>query len=82
MRILITRGAGFIGSPFVRYRLQKHPERDVVSLDKLTHAGPTENLHDVLGSVRFIHGNVCSPDDVDKAIDGCSLEPISKSLTA
>jgi len=73
MRILIAGGAGFIGSHFVRYRLQKHPEHDVVILDKLTYAGRTENLHDVLDSVRFIHGDVCSPDDVDKAMDGCSL---------
>jgi len=73
MRILITGGAGFIGSHFVRYSLEKHPEHDVVVLDKLTYAGRTENLHDVLDSVRFIHGDVCLPGDVDKAIDGCNM---------
>jgi dTDP-glucose 4,6-dehydratase len=72
MRILITGGAGFIGSHFVRYILEKHPDYDVVVLDKLTYAGRTENLHDVLESVRFIHGDVCLPGDVDKAMDGCN----------
>ena len=73
MRILITGGAGFIGSHFVRYSLENHPEHDVVVLDKLTYAGRPENLHDVLDSVRFIHGDVCLPGDVDKAIDGCNM---------
>ena len=73
MRILITGGAGFIGSHFVRYSLEKHPEYDVAVLDKLTYAGRRENLHDVLDSVQFIHGDVCLPGDVDRAIDGCNM---------
>jgi dTDP-glucose 4,6-dehydratase len=73
MMILITGGAGFIGSHFVRHTLEKHPEHDIVVLDKLTYAGRKENLHDVLDSVRFIHGDVCLPDDVDKAMDGCDI---------
>jgi dTDP-glucose 4,6-dehydratase len=73
MRILITGGAGFIGSHFVRYILEKHQDYDVVVLDKLTYAGRTENLHNVLDSVRFIHGDVCLPADVDKAMDGCNV---------
>jgi dTDP-glucose 4,6-dehydratase len=73
MIILITGGAGFIGSHFVRHTLAKHPEHDIVVLDKLTYAGRKENLHDVLDSVRFIHGDVCLPDDVDKAMDGCDM---------
>jgi dTDP-glucose 4,6-dehydratase len=73
MIILITGGAGFIGSHFVRHTLEKHPEHDIVVLDKLTYAGRKENLHDVLDSVRFIHGDVCLPDDVDKAMDGCHI---------
>jgi dTDP-glucose 4,6-dehydratase len=73
MRILITGGAGFIGSHFVRHSLWKHPEYDVAVLDKLTYAGRMENLHDVMDSVRFIHGDVCLPGDVDKAMDGCDM---------
>jgi dTDP-glucose 4,6-dehydratase len=73
MKILITGGAGFIGGHFVRYTREKHPGHDVVVLDKLTYAGRKENLHDVLDSVRFIHGDICRPDDVDKAMDGCDM---------
>src|SRR5215475_1595155 len=73
MIILITGGAGFIGSHFVRHTLEQHPEHDIIVLDKLTYAGRKENLHDVLASVRFIHGDICLPDDVDKAMDGCDM---------
>jgi dTDP-glucose 4,6-dehydratase len=73
MKILITGGAGFIGSHFVRHSLEKHPDRSVVILDKLTYAGRKENLEDVLDSVRFVEGDVCLPSDVDRAMHGCSM---------
>lgn len=73
MRILITGGAGFIGSHFVRHSLEKASEHDIVVLDKLTYAGRKENLHDVLDSVRFVHGDICLSSDVEKAMDGCSI---------
>jgi dTDP-glucose 4,6-dehydratase len=73
MKVLITGGAGFIGSHFVHYSLEKRPDHSVVILDKLTYAGRKENLRDVADSVRFIHGDICLPDDVDKAMDGCEM---------
>ena len=47
--VVVTGGAGFIGSNFVRYALQAHPDWRVTTLDKLTYAGRLENLHDVIG---------------------------------
>ncbi|MBI4594363.1 MAG: dTDP-glucose 4,6-dehydratase [Candidatus Rokubacteria bacterium] len=61
MQLLVTGGAGFIGSNFIRWVLQHHPEDSVVNLDKLTYAGNPANLADVAGSprYRFVHGDVC-----------------------
>ncbi|MCJ7468993.1 NAD-dependent epimerase/dehydratase family protein, partial [Candidatus Bathyarchaeota archaeon] len=44
MKVLVTGGAGFIGSNFVHYLLKKHPDTEVTVLDKLTYAGRKENL--------------------------------------
>ena len=60
-QILVTGGAGFIGSNFVRYALHAHSDWHVTTLDKLTYAGRRENLHDVLDHPRhtFVHGDIC-----------------------
>jgi dTDP-glucose 4,6-dehydratase len=59
--VLVTGGAGFIGSNFVRYALQTHPDWHITTLDKLTYAGRRENLHDVMDHPRhrFVHGDIC-----------------------
>jgi dTDP-glucose 4,6-dehydratase len=59
--VLVTGGAGFIGSNFVRYALGTHADWHVTTLDKLTYAGRKENLHDVIGNPRhtFVHGDIC-----------------------
>jgi len=51
-KVLVTGGAGFIGSNFVRYALREHPDWHVTTLDKLTYCGRMENLHDVLDDPR------------------------------
>jgi dTDP-glucose 4,6-dehydratase len=60
VEVLVTGGAGFIGSNFVRYALQAHPDWHVTTLDKLTYAGRRENLHDVMDNPRhtFVHGDI------------------------
>lgn len=60
MKILITGGAGFIGSNFVRYVLQQHPKDRVVVLDKLTYAGNLNNLKGVMKKIKFIKGDICN----------------------
>ena len=52
MRIVVTGGAGFIGSNFVRYMLRRYTDVEIVNLDKLTYAGNLENLRDVDGRRR------------------------------
>jgi dTDP-glucose 4,6-dehydratase len=60
VEVLVTGGAGFIGSNFVRYALAQHPDWRVTTLDKLTYAGRRENLHDVMTNPRheFVHGDI------------------------
>lgn len=70
-RLLITGGCGFIGSNFVYYITQRHPEYEIVVLDKLTYAGNKENLKEILDKVTFIQGDICNQTDVEKAVNGC-----------
>ena len=72
MKILVTGGAGFIGSNFVRHVLTTHPEDSVVNLDKLTYAGNLENLRDVEKDprYRFVRGDICDGAIVREAMDG------------
>ncbi len=59
--LLITGGAGFIGSCFVRHILKKHDNYKVINLDALTYAGNIENLDDIKdnSNYEFVHGNIC-----------------------
>jgi dTDP-glucose 4,6-dehydratase len=63
VEVLVTGGAGFIGSNFVRHALAAHPDWCVTTLDKLTYAGRLENLHDVLDDPRhrFVRGDIADP---------------------
>lgn len=67
-RLLVTGGAGFIGSAFVRQRLRADPEITVTVLDKLTYAGSEENLDDARNDprLRFIKGDICDTEVVDQ----------------
>jgi dTDP-glucose 4,6-dehydratase len=63
LRLLVTGGAGFIGSNFVRYMLEKHTECEILNLDKLTYAGNLENLGGLENDprYRFVLGDICDP---------------------
>ena len=69
--VLVTGGAGFIGSNFVRYALRTHSDWRVTTLDKLTYAGRRENLRDVMDDPRhaFVHGDIA-----DAAVSGPLVE--------
>lgn len=66
--ILITGGAGFIGSNFVPYFCEKYPEYKIINLDKLTYAGNLENLRSCenMPNYSFVQGDICDADLVEK----------------
>ena len=70
MKILITGGAGFIGSNFTHYWLNKHPEDSVIVFDALTYAGNKQSLDSVINKLTFIQGDITDRTAVDQAMDG------------
>jgi len=77
-KILVTGGAGFIGSNFIRYMLETHPEYSIVNLDKLTYAGNLENLEDVEDhpKYRFVRGDICDRRLVESIIREHAVDAI------
>lgn len=70
MKVLVTGGAGFIGSNFIRYYLTAHPDAEIVNYDKLTYAGNLQNLADIesLPNYRFVRGDICEASNVERAL--------------
>lgn len=73
MKILITGGAGFIGSNFVRHMLKKHKRPELIVLDKLTYAGNLNNIRDDMNEITFVKGDICTRKDVEKIIKDCDF---------
>ena len=73
MKVLVTGGAGFIGSNFVRHTIEKYREYEVIVLDKLTYAGMKENLQGVLSKITFVKGDINRKEDIEKVIRGCDF---------
>ncbi|KKW31687.1 MAG: dTDP-glucose 4,6-dehydratase, partial [Candidatus Uhrbacteria bacterium GW2011_GWA2_52_8d] len=75
MKILLTGGAGFMGSNMIHYLLRTYPDVEIVNFDDLTYAGNLESLADVANDPRytFVKGNIADSEAVDKAIEGVDL---------
>ena len=75
MKLLVTGGAGFIGSNFILYWMREHSGDSIVNLDKLTYAGNLENLADIDKDPRytFIRGDICDQAVVKKALEGIDI---------
>lgn len=70
MKLLVTGGAGFMGSNFIRHILNTYPDYQVINLDKLTYSGNLDNLQDVSvnQNYRFVKGDICDEAIVDELI--------------
>lgn len=78
MKLLVTGGAGFIGSNFIRYMMNSHPDGEIINLDVLTYAG---NIHNLKGIEKnphytFIRGDICNRDIVDAILDKHTVDAI------
>jgi dTDP-glucose 4,6-dehydratase len=78
MRLLITGGAGFIGSNFVRYWATRYPDDEMVVLDALTYAGDRRSLAELeaSGRVKFVHGDICDQALVESKLAEHHIETI------
>ncbi len=75
MKILVTGGAGFMGSNFIHYLIKKYPEYKIVNLDKLTYSGNLANLADVEKNPNysFVKGDICDEKLVQEIIKGVDI---------
>lgn len=91
MKLIVTGGAGFIGSCFIRHILNTYPEYKVINLDALTYAGNIENLVDIKENpnYEFVHGNICNKklvrelvQEADVIVNFAAESHVDRSITA
>ncbi len=91
MKLLVTGGAGFIGSCFIRHVLAKHKDYEIINLDKLTYAGNLENLNDIKDDKRysFIKGDILDYDlvysitkNVDCVVNFAAESHVDRSINS
>jgi len=90
VKILVTGGYGFIGSNFIRYFLSRHPEHQLINLDKLTYAGNPHNLEDIPEgeAYRFVKGDIADAavlseifgDGIDAVIHFAAESHVDRSI--
>jgi len=75
MKLLVTGGAGFIGSNFIHYWLKKYPQDQIINLDLLTYAGNLDNLKDIANqsNYQFVQGDIADRELVNKLVPGVDV---------
>ena len=75
MKLLVTGGAGFIGSNFILYWIKNHPEDKIINFDALTYAGNLENLKSIKDNpnYKFVKGNIVQPNEVGPIMSGVDI---------
>lgn len=75
MKLLVTGGAGFIGSNFIHYWLRRHPQDKIINYDKLSYAGNLENLRAVekLPNYRFVKADILDKETAKRALEGVEI---------
>src|SRR3989344_3173397 len=90
MKFLITGGAGFIGSNFIRYLFNKYNDIEITNLDKLTYCGNLDNLKDIENkeNYKFMRGDICDEElvgelirDVDIVVHFAAETHVDRSIT-
>jgi dTDP-glucose 4,6-dehydratase len=76
MRLLVTGGAGFIGSNFVRYWAARHPADHLVAYDVLTYAGNRPNLVDLEDRIAFVQGDVCDLAQAERTMEEHGIDTV------